>query len=366
MVRTVRLEEYSRVRSKRKGTVKRYAVLALFLAPFLLAFTIFFLFPLVYGVYISLTDFQFSAPDEAVLNSARWYKYLLGITIEGEEAAQRLMRISYWTGFAHSIIFSIIMVPIAILLPLGLAILVNMKPPAYKMFRSMIYLPSIVPLTAAGTIFTLLFMNKSQNGLINLLFGSDVKFLTGTWFSFEMFGRTQVITYGWIPIFFMCLWGGWGSNFIILSAGLQNIPRNLYEAASIDGCSSWRQTLKITIPGIKPQLVLCLFTTIIGYLGLYGQNYVLTSGGPADTELSAWPSGGYTSTVIYFIQDIVANGERSIAFKEKYYGLAAAASIIYAAVVGIISGTQMYLTRDKKTGFKKSEAFNKWQRVKLQ
>ena len=111
MVRTVSLEEYSRVRSKQKGTVKRYAVLALFLAPFLLAFIVFFLFPLFYGIYISLSNFKFSAPDEATLNGFKWYKYLLGITIENGGAEQRLLMISYWTAFAHSILFSIIMVP---------------------------------------------------------------------------------------------------------------------------------------------------------------------------------------------------------------------------------------------------------------
>lgn len=364
MVRTVSLEEYSRVRSKQKGTVKRYAVLALFLAPFLLAFIVFFLFPLVYGVYISLTNFKFSAPDESVFHGLKWYKYLLGVAIPGDEKIQSLLMLSFWRSFLHSIIFSIIMVPIAVLLPLGLAILVNIKPPAFKLFRSMIYLPSIVPLTAAGTIFTLLFMNADKSGVINTLFGTNILFFDGIWFDFEFLGTTHVVYYGWIPIFFMCLWGGWGGNFIILSAGLQNIPRNLYEAASIDGCSSWRQTLKITIPGIKPQLVLCLFTTIIGYLGLYGQNFVLTSGGPLNTadQISSFPGGGYTSTVMYFIQDIVAN---NITFKEQFYGLAAAASIIYAAIVGTISGIQMYITRDKKTGFKKAEAFDKWQRAKL-
>ena len=77
----------------------------------------------------------------------------------------------------------------------------------------------------------------------------------GAFVNFTIAGKEVEIAYAWIPIFFMCLWGGWGGNFIILSAGLQNIPRNLYEAASIDGCSSWRQTLKITIPGIKPHSV---------------------------------------------------------------------------------------------------------------
>jgi multiple sugar transport system permease protein len=156
----------------------------------------------------------------------------------------------------------------------------------------------------------------------------------------------------------MCLWGGWGGNFIILSAGLENVPKSLYEASSIDGCSSFKKILHVTIPGIKGQLVLCLFTTIIGYLGLYGQNYVLTAGGPYGTTL---PGSGRTSTVMYFIQDIVAN---NLNLRAAVYGLGAAASIVFAIFVGIISGIQMYLTRDKKTGTKISERYAKWKLAK--
>lgn len=365
MTRTIGLEEYAKVRSKRKGTVKKYAVLALFLAPFLLAFLTFFVLPLFYGIYISLSNFKFSEPGIAELNDFRWYKFLFDLDLGDSrlEGIQNRIVLSFWTAFGHSLVFSIIMVPVAILLPLALAILVNMKPPAYKFFRSIIYLPSIVPLTAAGTIFSLIFMNPKQNGLMYVLFGSEIRWLEEVWFTFELFGKTQTVMYAWIPIFFMCLWGGWGSNFLILSAGLQNIPGNLYEAASIDGCSSWRKILKITIPGIKPQLVLCLFTTIIGYLGLYGQNYVLTNGFPYNPDIgNIIPGSAQASTVIYFIQDILSNTN----YREKWYGLAAAASIVYALIVGTISGIQQYLTRDKKSGYKKSEAFNEWQRARLQ
>ena len=365
MARTIGLEEYAKVRSKRKGTVKKYAVLALFLAPFLLAFISFFILPLLYGIYISLSNFKFSAPGFTELNDGRWYKIILNLPLGDSrlDGFQKRMVYSFWTAFGHSIVFSIIMVPVAILLPLALAILVNIKPPAYKAFRSMIYLPSIVPLSAAGTIFSLIFMNPANSGLMSVFFGSEVLWLEEVWFTFEIFGTTQTVMYTWIPIFFMCLWGGWGGNFLILSAGLQNIPKNLYEAASIDGCSSWRKVLKITIPGIKPQLVLCLFTTIIGYLGLYGQNYVLTGGYPHNVDIStSFPGHSQVSTVIYFIQDILTIDN----LRESYYGLAAAASLIYAVVVGTISGIQQYLTRDKKSGYKKSEAFSKWQRARLQ
>lgn len=363
MEKTVVLEEYAKTRSRRIGFFKKYGITLLFLLPFLAAFIMFFLYPLVYGIYISLTNFKYGVPGGESFNSFNWYKIIFGLNDSLTNSnlsatAANMITKNFWTSFLHSFVFSIIMVPIAIILPLALAILVNKKPAGFKFFRSAIYLPSIVPLTAAGTIFTMLFMSKSDHGLIAEMFNINIDWFIDTWFKFSLFGHEFEVVYAWIPIFFMCLWGGWGGNFIILSAGLENVPKNLYEASSIDGCSSWKKILHVTIPAIKPQLVLCLFTTIIGYLGLYGQNYVLTSGGPGATTL---PASGKTSTVMYFIQDIVAN---NLNMRSAVYGLGAAASLVFALCVGIISGIQMFVTRDRKTGTKISERYAKWEKIK--
>ena len=353
MEKEVILEEYSRKRSKAISLFKKYGIVVLFLAPFMICFILFFLYPFFYGIWISLTNFKLEAPGVETWNDFRWYKFLF------DKTSQPLLFESFWRAVGHTIIFSIIMVPLAVLVPLFLAILINSKPVGYKVFRCLIYMPSIIPLTAAGSIFTLLFLPEQTSGLLATLFpnfGPDEWFLESM-FTFNIGDFTVDVAWAWIPIFLMCFWGGWGSNFIILSAGLQNVPKSLYEAADIDGCSKLKKTLKVTIPGIKGQLVLCLFTTIIGYLGLYGQNYVLVSGGPINPALSSMPGGGKTSTIIYFIQDIVANNTN---FKATLYGLGATASIVFAIIVGIISGIQMYCTRDRKTGNKISEEFKSW------
>lgn len=355
MSKNIALEEYAKQRARRIGLFKKYGITALFLSPYLIAFIVFFVVPLFYGIYISLTNFQYGKPGVEEFNSFGWYRMLFD-----KDYLPSIYK-TFWLAFIHTIIFAVIMVPIAVLLPLGLAILVNKKPPCFKLFRSLIYLPSIVPLTAAGTIFTMLFLPAKDAGLLAGMFGINKMWFIDTWFTFTLFGNEIEIAYAWIPIFLMCLWGGWGGNFIILSAGLQNVPKHLYEACEIDGCSGWKRIMNVTLPGIKPQLVLCLFTTIIGYLGLYGQNFVLSNGGPTIAALSGMPAGGKTSTLMYFIQDIVANIP---AFKAKLYGLGAAASLVFALFTGTISGIQMYLTREKKTGTKISEAFNKWQKVR--
>ena len=146
---TVVLEEYAKTRSRRIENLKRYGTIALFMGPFLLAFIVFFLYPLGYGVYISLTNFQYGRPGVENFNSFQWYRFLF------DSSASPKLYESFWRSFLHSFIFALIMVPIAVLVPLGLAILVNLKPPGFKIFRSIIYMPSIVPLTAAGSIFTI-------------------------------------------------------------------------------------------------------------------------------------------------------------------------------------------------------------------
>ena len=361
-MKTIVLEDYAKHRARRIGAFKKYGITILFLLPFMAAFITFFVVPLFYGTYISLTNYKYDQPGMESFNSFEWYKILFtGVSNQFPQSLAASLNESFWLSFLHTLIFSIIMVPIAIILPLFLAILVNKKPPAFKLFRSLIYLPSIVPLTAAGTIFTMLFLSPNQNGILYEMFGIETAWFYDLWFTFDLFGYTIDVPYAWIPIFLMCLWGGWGGNFIILSAGLQNVPRHLYEACEIDGCSEWKKIMNVTIPGIKPQLVLCLFTTIIGYLGLYGQNFVLTGGGPSISKLSGLPGGGQTSTIMYFIQDLVANNSL---YKANAYGLGAAASLVFALFTGLISGLQMYLTREKKTGNKISEAYGKWKRVR--
>ena len=356
------LEKYALRSSRTKTEFKRYGTALLFLAPFILSFILFFIVPLIYGVRISFMNFKFSSPGTASYNGAQWYKFIFAPQSVGGKLSKAATNASaaFWRSFLHSFIFALIMVPLAVLVPLGLAILVNIKPPGYKIFRALIYMPSIVPLTAAGTIFSMLFLDRSQHGLLNEILGTDIKWFVDSWFKFTIGNFNGDVALAWIPIFLMCFWGGWGGNFIILSAGLQNIPKSLYEASDIDGASPMKRVMAVTIPGIKGQLVLCLFTTIIGYLGLYGQNYVLSNGGPVIPALSSMPGGGKTSTIMYFIQDIVANRPT---FKDTLYGLGAAASIVYAILVGIISGIQMWATRDRKPGNRNSEAYAKWARI---
>lgn len=356
MNQTVRLEQYAKKQSRFKAFLTKYGMASLFLGIFIICFITFFVVPLFYGIHISLTNFRYDYPGREKWNNFRYYRMLF------DSSFKPLIYESFWRSFWHTIAFAVLMVPMAILIPLILAIFINQKPPGFKVFRCLVYMPSIVPLTAAGSIFTLLFNAKVQHGLLAELFPNTIgkiDFPVQFWPEFHLFGASVNVSWMWVVVYLMCFWGGWGGNFLILSAGLQNVPKALYEAAGMDGCNGFKKAIKVTVPNIKPQIVLCLFTTIIGYMGLYGQNYVLAH--PVVTKFAAQPGGVATSTLIYFIQSIIAgDGNAAADLKANYYGLAAAASVVFALIVGIISGTQMFLTRDKKTGNTISRSFEKW------
>jgi ABC-type sugar transport system permease subunit len=197
MQSTFTLEEYSRKSSRTKSLLKKYGLIALFVGPFALCFIFFFLYPLVNGIAISLTNYKLSSPgDSYVWNEFRWYKLIFDDSLFGGRYFE-----SFWRAFVHTIVFAVIMVPIAILVPLGLALLIKSKPPGYKVFRCLVYMPSIVPLTAAGAIFAMVFLPEQTHGLLASIFPGFgpkewslefiAEFTIGEW--------TWKIPWAWIP-----------------------------------------------------------------------------------------------------------------------------------------------------------------------
>ena len=208
-----------------------------------------------------------------------------------------------------------------------LALLINKKPFGYKLYRAIIYLPGIFPITATGVIFLNMFNN--EYGFINNVLNLNINWL-------------QNPTTVWILIIVFCVWGGIGTNFVIFSAALQNVDKTLYEASSIDGCSKFRQNFDITFPQIKNQMIVCLFTTVCGYMNLYGQCYIL---------------GAYVQphdavyTVIYMIQNHLKGTNFAV------YGMVSAMAICLGFFIALISIIQMYITREKKGGNKYAKEF---------
>ena len=216
------------------------------------------------------------------------------------------------TVFVQSIkntfFYLIIQVPVMLIFALILASILNNKDLRFKgLFRTMIFLPCATSLVAYAIIFRSLFAN---NGLINLLFvklgilDQPYAFLTNT-------------TSARIVIIIALLWRWTGYNMVFYLAGLQNIEYSVYEAAKIDGANGWKTFWGITVPLLKPTIIMTFIMSTNGTLQLFDESVNLTSGGPANTSITMShyiynmsfkyvPNFGYAAAMSFLIFILVA------------------------------------------------------------
>lgn len=318
---SITLSDYALgVERKKRGFVK-YSTGILFMLPYLAMFVTFFLYPLVFGIIISLFKYNIANP---VLDETTWRGFL---------NFQKLFTTStsygkdFWNGMRITLLFVVILVPCTIIIPLGLALLVNMKPPGSGFFRTMLYISSIFPQTATGVIFLNMF--NPNYGFFNSFFHSSINWLSDP-------------TYNTILIIVFTIWAGCGGNFLIFYAALQNCDPSLNEAAAIDGCRGFKRVLFVKLPQIKPQLVMCLFNTTIGMMNFYGQVYML---GAYQIDESV------KKTVIYVIQNLITGTNFEV------YGMVSAMAILLGFFIAAISITQLIVTKERKGGNKHAKQY---------
>lgn len=271
----------------------------LFVAPVLVGFLIFMLYPLIMGIYLSLFDVG-----------------LLSREFVGFENYVRLASDEY---FGRAIIFSVLytvgIVIFSISTSFLLAILVNKKLKGISIYRVIIYLPVISMLMASALIWKGLL---AQSGVINNFLGlfgiSPVAFLT------------EAIP-GLIGIIMLSVWKGAGFNMVLFLAGLQNIPKSLYEAAELDGANKRQQVWYVTIPMLIPTVFFVTITTVINSMQVFEQPLILTAGGP---------SGRTTSMVFYIYNN---------AFRFGSPGYASTQATILFIILGIVTIGQLRLQK---------------------
>ncbi|MDE7454371.1 MAG: sugar ABC transporter permease [Clostridia bacterium] len=243
----------------RKSKRRQNGVAIALLAPYVLIFLFFSVIPFIMGFVFSFM--QYNPIDSTQNRFLGFYNYSLLFS-------DNSVSIKFWKSFATMLLFDLVMVPTLIVIPLTLAYLINLHPPGYKFFRAIIYLPSVISVAVMGIIFSNMFAG-SEYGFINALFGTNIKWLSGKPFENDILR--------WVVIFIASIWWQTGTNFVILSGALRNVPKSLYEACEMDGGSRWQSILHVTLPNVKSSIGICMFNTLIGYLGLYGQPYVLHS-----------------------------------------------------------------------------------------
>ena len=298
-------------REKRKEQTKNRAVVALFMAPFFLNFTLFFLVPVFMGLILSF--FQYNPYDSAKTAFVGFDNFVKLFT-------NPLIRSTFWHGMKTTLLFDVVAVPLMLLIPLGLAYLVYLEPPGYKIFRAVIYLPTVVSISIVGIIFGAMF-DGASTGLINAWLGTEIKWMDGA--------------LRWVVIMLASIWWQTGTNFVILLAALKNVPKHLYEACEIDGGGRWHAFLYVTLPNIRGSLELCTFNTLIGYLSLYGQ----------PTVLNSYLNQGEIASPMMFIQQWLNDFS-----KANLTGLVTASAIVFAIVVIFFTAIEKIVTKDRKGG----------------
>jgi len=275
----------------------------MFMIPTLIGFPVLCAYPMLYSLYSAFCDWD--GINSPVWRGLKNFKYLLFV----DPVFLKSIKVTF--------LFALINVPVTLILGLALAVLLNKKVPGIKLFRVIYYLPTIVPGVAAIILWQFIF--KSDVGLLNGVLG-QLGIAPVGWLTSE---RVVLLSLSIIK------WWGVGGMMIIFLSGLQSVPADIYEAASLDGAGGWAQFRYVTFPMITPVIFLQLITGLIGCMQSFAEAQIMTGGGP-----------NFSSHFINF--DIYVN-----AFTNQKYGRACAESWILFLI--ILAFTTLI--------FKKSESF---------
>ncbi|HWZ72441.1 MAG TPA: sugar ABC transporter permease [Casimicrobiaceae bacterium] len=237
-----------------------------FVAPALLVISVFFFVPVFAALVMSLTDFDIYALAD--LRNLRF----VGLS----NYIQLLQTPLFWQAFGNTLYFVVLGVPLSIGVSLGAALLLHSRLARFKaVFRTALFAPVVTTLVAVAVIWRYLF--NTRYGLLNYALGG-IGIQPIDWLGDPHWAMPAIIVFA--------VWKNFGYNMIILLAGLQSIPEELYEAARIDGASIWRQFHYVTLPMLAPILLMVSILTIAGYFQLFAEPYVMTQGGPLQSTVS--------------------------------------------------------------------------------
>ena len=272
---------------------------------------LFLLLPFVLAVVLSFTNYRFNSPL-----ATRW--------IGWENYARMFADGGFQRALLNNLFFAAVIVPVQTTLALGLAMLVNRPLRRMVLFRTVFFMPVIYPMALVSVVWSLI-LAPGQTGVMNQVLHT-LSF--GGWNSSTDFLRHPAFAKP--AIMLMSLWQGVGYQMIILLAGLQAIPHELYEAAAIDRAGRWHQFWHITLPQLRNTLLFVVMVTTILAFRLFDQVWILTQGGPQDA----------TTTVMF--ESFVAARERN------QVGLGAAMSVVFFAIVCVAALTQHFLVRQER------------------
>jgi multiple sugar transport system permease protein len=256
----------------------------IFLAPALILLSVFLLGPIAYLFYLSFTAGSFTSSGIHWIGLRNYLRLFLNP--------------DFWQVLTNTVYFTIATVIPSLVIPLGLAVLLNRSFALRGLLRTAYFIPSITSLVAVGLGFRWLFQTEGPvNALLDSLGFEPIPWLGST-------------TWAMPVLILLSSWKQLGFNMVVFLAGLQAIPPTRYEAAELDGANSWQQFWHITLPGLRPTLIFATVTTAIFTLRSFEQPYIITGGGPLNS----------TNLLVYYIYEE--------AFALFDFGYAAAAATV--------------------------------------
>lgn len=237
---------------------KKSSKFIFFTSPWIIGFLLLTLIPMISSIFISFTEWD-------ILTPPKWVGLQNYVEIFKDPLFYKSLKVT--------LTYTLFSVPINVILSLLVALLLNNNVKNIKLFRTIYYLPAVV----SGVVVSLLWgwMFNPEFGLLNNIL-----------IKFGIQGPQWIYDEKWVipSLVIMSIWGI-GGGIIIYLSGLQSIPKDLYEAAKIDGANFWQNLIHITIPSMSPILLFTTLTSIIGSLQTFTQAYVMTDGGPNHSSL---------------------------------------------------------------------------------
>ncbi|MDH6059437.1 sugar ABC transporter permease [Chrysosporum bergii ANA360D] len=274
-----------------------------FLAPALILLGIFIIWPIAYLFYLSFTTGSFTSSGTTWVGFKNYWRLLLTP--------------DFWQVLGNTIYFTVATVIPSLVIPLGLAVLLDKSLAWRGLLRSAYFLPSIISLVAAGLGFRWLFQTTGPvNALLDLFGIAPI-----SWLGSKVWAMPVLIV--------LSIWKQLGFNMVVFLAGLQAIPTSRYEAAELDGANAWQQFWHITLPGLQPTVIFATVTTAIFTLRSFEQVYVITGGGPLNS----------TNLLVYYIYQE--------AFAQFDFGYAAALATVLLAVTLVLVYLQLQTWGDE-------------------
>lgn len=279
--------------------------------PALAVIGLFFALPVLAGLALSFTDFDLYALAD--LRNLRFagltnYVHVLGLPL-------------FWKALANTLYFVVVGVPLSIALSLATAVLLQSPLARFKaFFRTALFAPVVTTLVAVAVIWR--YLLHVRYGLVNEGF-SALGLGPFDWLGDPAWAMPSIILFA--------VWKGFGANMIIFVAALQAIPDDLYEAARLDGATRWQQFAYVTLPMLRPTLLLVSVLTMTGYFQLFAEPYVMTQGGPLKA----------TTTLVMMMYEE--------GFRWWRLGLAAAIAFLLFVLMMAFTLVQMRLQRERRS-----------------